>query len=244
MTYYLKSFGVMLLCALIVGSASAGVRWTFNQMKNIPTKSRMTGYDTAKKLLRAGGVTDISVGRTGGELTDHYHPSRKEVNLSESTFGDTSVASVAVAAHEIGHVMQKKTGYIPYKIRNILVPITNIGSRLAFPLVLIGLIIDLSIGFTQNSNLGYYLALIGVALYGLATVFALVTLPVELNASKRAKIMLIENGILTEEELPYASKMLSAAARTYLASVVTSLIYFLRFALWVFLLFGGTRRRD
>lgn len=244
MTYYLISFGVMLLCALIVGSASAGVRSTFNQMKNIPTKSRMTGYDTAKKLLRAGGVTDITVGRTGGELTDHYHPSRKEVNLSESTFGDTSVASVAVAAHEIGHVMQKKTGYIPYKIRNILVPITNIGSRLAFPLVLIGLIIDLSIGFTQNSNLGYYLALIGVALYGLATVFALVTLPVELNASKRAKVMLIENGILTEEELPYASKMLSAAARTYLASVVTSLIYFLRFALWVFLLFGGNRRRD
>jgi Zn-dependent membrane protease YugP len=139
--------------------------------------------------------------------------------------------------------MQKKTGYIPYKIRNILVPITNIGSRLAFPLVLIGLIIDLSIGFTQNSNLGYYLALIGVALYGLATLFALVTLPVEYDASRRAKRMLVEEGILTEEELPYADEMLSAAAQTYVASLLTSLVYFLRFALWVFLLFGRGRRR-
>ncbi len=244
MTYYLISFGVIILCALIAGSASAGVRATFQKMGKIPTKSRMTGYDTAKKLLRANDVTDIKVGRTGGELTDHYHPSKKEVNLSQSTFGDNSVASVAVAAHEIGHVMQKKTGYFPYKLRNFLVPITNFGSRLAFPLVLIGLLIDVSIGFTQNSNIGYYLALTGVGLYGLATVFALVTLPVELNASKRAKVMLLENGVLTEDELPYADKMLSAAARTYLASVVTSLIFFLRFALWVFLLFGGRRRRN
>ena len=244
MTYYLISFGVIILCAIIAGSASANVRSTFQSMGKIHTKSRMTGYDTAKKLLKVNGIHDISVGRTGGELTDHYHPSKKEVNLSQSTFGDNSVASVAVAAHEIGHVLQKKTGYFPYKLRNFLVPITNFGSRLAFPLVLIGLIIDLSIGFTQNSNLGYYLALTGVALYGLATVFALVTLPVELNASKRAKVMLVKHGILTEEELPYADKMLSAAARTYLASVVTSLIYFLRFALWVFLLFGGRRRND
>lgn len=243
MTYYLISFGVIILCALIAGSASANVRATFHDMSKIHTKSRMTGYETARRLLRANGVTDIEVGRTGGELTDHYHPTKKQVNLSASTFGDTSVASVAVAAHEIGHVMQKKTGYFPYRLRNFLVPITNFGSRLAFPLVLIGLLLDLSIGFTQNSNTGYYLALIGVGLYGLATVFALVTLPVELNASKRAKIMLVGNGVITKEELPYADKMLSAAARTYLASVVTSLIYFLRFALWVFMLFGN-RRRD
>ena len=242
--YYFISFGAIILCALIAGSASAGVRSTFQSMGKIHTKSRMTGYDTAKRLLKANGVTDIKVGRTGGELTDHYHPTKKIVNLSQSTFGDNSVASVAVAAHEVGHVMQKKTGYFPYKLRNFLVPITNFGSRLAFPLVLVGLLIDFSIGFTQNSNTGYYLALFGVGLYGLATIFALVTLPVELNASKRAKKMLIENGILTKEELPYADKMLSAAARTYLASVVTSLIYFLRFALWVFMLFGGRRRND
>ena len=242
--YYLISIGVALVCMIISAVASARVHAAYKKYGQMATESHMTGYDTAQRLLRANGVTDIKVQKVQGNLTDHYHPKKKLVNLSETVYGNDSVAACAVAAHEIGHVMQKKKGYFPYKLRNALVTVTNIGSRLAFPLVLIGLIIDLSIGFTQNSNLGYYLALIGVALYGLATVFALVTLPVELNASKRAKVMLIENGILTEEELPYASKMLSAAARTYLASVVTSLIYFLRFALWVFLLFGGNRRRE
>ena len=105
------------------------------------------------------------------------------------------------------------------------------------------MILDIAVGATQTATTGYYLALLGVAFYGLATVFALVTLPVELDASRRAKKMLVKEGILTEEELPYAEQMLSAAARTYLASIVTSLIYFLRFALWVFMIFGN-RRRD
>lgn len=243
MTYYLISFGVILVCALIAGSASMGVRRTYSALQEIPTRSRMTGYDTAKRLLRANGIRDISVGRIGGELTDHYHPTKKEVNLSETVYGSDSVAAVAVSAHEIGHVLQKKKGYLPYKLRNFLVPITNFGCRLAVPLVLIGMILDLAVGATQTATTGYYLALLGVAFYGLATVFALVTLPVELDASGRAKKMLVKEGILTEEELPYAEQMLSAAARTYLASIVTSLIYFLRFALWVFMIFGN-RRRD
>ena len=163
--------------------------------------------------------------------------------MSESVYGSDSSAAVAVAAHEVGHVMQKKNGYLPYKIRQILVPITNFGSRLALPLVLIGLILDVFVATTQNSDLGYYLAIAGVALYGLSTVFALVTLPVEFDASRRAKKMLLEEGILREEELPYAGKMLSAAAQTYVASLLTSLVYFLRFAIWVMLLFGN-RRRD
>ena len=165
------------------------------------------------------------------------------VNLSESVYGSDSIAAVAVAAHEVGHVVQRERGYAPYKLRTVLVGITNIGSRLALPLVLVGLIVDLFVISTQNSDIGFYVALAGVALYGLATVFALVTLPVELDASRRAKKMLVKEGILTEEELPYAEQMLSAAARTYLASIVTSLIYFLRFALWVFMIFGN-RRRD
>jgi Zn-dependent membrane protease YugP len=139
--------------------------------------------------------------------------------------------------------MQNKKGYLFYRIRTALVPITNLGSRLAFPLVLIGLILDLFVGLSQDSTLGYTLAMIGVALYGLSTLFALVTLPVEYDASRRAKKMLLEEGILTEEELPYAKRMLSAAAQTYVASLLTSLVYFLRFAVWVFFLFGG-RRRD
>lgn len=244
MYYYIISIGVMLLCAAIGASASMKVHRAFNKYGNMPTRSRMTGYDTARRLLRAGGVKDISVGKVRGHLSDHYHPIKKVVNLSESTFGSDSIAAVAVAAHEIGHVMQKKKGYPLYKLRQVLVPITNIGSALAMPLVLIGLILDFAVASTQNSNMGWYLALAGVALYGLSTVFALVTLPVEFNASKRAKQMLVAEGILTDGELPYADKMLDAAANTYVASLLTSLIYFLRFALWVFIIFGGRRRRD
>ncbi|MBQ3019010.1 MAG: zinc metallopeptidase [Clostridia bacterium] len=244
MYYYIISIGVMLLCAAIGASASMKVHRAFNKYGNMPTQSRMTGYDTARRLLRSNGVNDISVGKVRGHLSDHYHPTKKVVNLSDSTFGSDSIAAVAVAAHEIGHVMQKKKGYPLYKLRQVLVPITNIGSALALPLVLIGLILDFAVASTQNSDMGWYLALAGVALYGLSTVFALVTLPVEFNASRRAKQMLVAEGVLTKEELPYADKMLDAAANTYVASLLTSLIYFLRFALWVFIMFGGRRRDD
>ncbi len=232
----------MLICALIAGRASAKVRSTFAAQSEIGTRSHATGYDTARKLLRANGIDDIKVGKVRGMLTDHYHPTKKVVNLSESVYGNDSVAAVAVAAHEIGHVVQKKRGYLPYKIRSVLVPVTNIGARLALPLVLVGLLLDLFVTLTQYANLGYYLAIAGVALYGLSTLFALATLPVELDASRRAKNMLIQEGILTEEELPYAERMLSAAAQTYVAALLTSLVYFLRFAVWVMILFGGRRR--
>ncbi len=241
--YYILFFGLIMLCGVFAASASAKVHSSYNRYGAMPTASRMTGYDTARRLLRANGVTDIDVGRVRGHLSDHYHPTKKIVNLSESVFGNASVAAVAVAAHEVGHVMQRKSGYLPYKIRQVLVPVTNIGSRLALPLVLVGLILDIFVATTQNSDVGYYLAIAGVALYGLSTLFALVTLPVEFDASRRAKQMLIKEGILREEELPYASNMLSAAAQTYVASLLTSLVYFLRFAVWVFLMFGD-RRRD
>lgn len=241
--YYWIFLGLLLVCAIFAGSASAKVRSTYSAQSEISTRSRMTGYDTAKRLLRAGGVNDISVGRIKGDLTDHYHPTKKIVNLSESVYGSDSVAAVAIAAHEIGHVMQKKKGYIPYKIRSFLVPVANFGSRLALPLVLVGLILDVFVASTRGTDAGFYLALVGVALYGLSTVFMLVTLPVEYDASRRAKKMLVAEGILTEQELPYAEKMLSAAAQTYVASLLTSLVYFLRFAVWVLLLFGRGRRR-
>ena len=242
--YYFIFFGLLLLCAIFAGSASAKVRSTYQAQREIGTRSHSTGYDTAVRLLRAGGVKDVSVGRIKGELTDHYHPAKKTVNLSEGVYGSDSVAAVAIAAHEIGHVIQRKKGYFPYKIRALLVPVANIGSRLALPLVLVGLILDVFVASTQNTDVGYYLALVGVAAYGLSTLFMLVTLPVEYDASRRAKRMLVKEGILTEEELPYAEKMLSAAAMTYVASLLTSLVYFLRFAVWVLILFGGSRRRD
>ena len=175
----------MLLCAVLACSASAKVHSTYRAQKEIPTRSHATGYDTAVRLLRANGINDVEVGRVRGELTDHYHPKKKQVNLSAGVFGDDSVAAVAIAAHEIGHVVQERKGYLPYKLRSILVPITNLGSRLALPLVLVGLILDLFVTTAGYSDLGYYLAIAGVVLYGLSTVFALVTLPVRGRTSVR-----------------------------------------------------------
>ncbi len=242
--YYLISIGAVLICAILGGWASAKVHKAYNTYGRIYTRSHMTGYDTARRLLQSNGARDISIGRISGTLSDHYHPTKGVVNLSQGVYGDDSIAAVAVAAHEVGHVMQNKKGYLFYKIRTALVPITNFGSRLALPLVLLGVILDVFVGLSQNSDLGFYLAMVGVGLYALSTVFTLVTLPVELDASRRAKKMLLAEGIITKEELPYADKMLSAAAMTYLVSLVTSLIYFLRFFLWVLMMFGGRRNRD
>ena len=231
------------VCAAFSAWAGRKVKTAYSAFGNVGNRSRMTGYDTAVRLLRANGVTDISVGKVGGMLTDHYHPMKKRVNLSESVYGTPSVAAVAVAAHEIGHVMQKKKGYLPYQIRSILVPVAYYGSRFAFPLVLLGVILDAYLVGTSNANLGYYLAMAGVILYGTATLFMLVTLPVEFDASRRAKKMLLEHGILMDDEIGGAGKVLSAAAMTYVASLAVSLVYFLRFLVWVLAIFGRRSRR-
>ena len=170
-------------------------------------------------------------------MADHYHPTKKIVNLSESTYGNNSVAAVAVAAHEMGHVMQKQRGYVFYKLRTALVPVVNFGTRMAMPLVLIGLLLEYFVEMS-NPDVGFYIALVGVIFYGGSLLFALITLPVELNASKRAKKMLLAEGILSQDEISGASEVLSAAALTYLASLLTSLVYFLRFLVRVLTLFG------
>lgn len=242
--YLQDYFGFMLamiVCMLFSAFASAKVKSSYEKYDKIRCRSGMTGYDTALRLMRANGVSDISVGCVKGNLTDHYHPTKKIVNLSESTYGSNSVAAVAVAAHEIGHVMQKQKGYLFYKIRTALVPVVNFGSKLAMPLVFIGLLLDWY-SAAANPEIGFKVAMLGVILYGGSLLFAVVTLPVELNASKRAGQMLIEQGILSRDELPAAKSVLSAAAMTYLASLLTSLVYFLRFLVRVLTMFG--RRND
>ena len=236
--YFLIGLAV---CALFSAYASYKVSSTFRAYSGVRCQSGMTGYDAATKLLWMAGARDIRVGKVSGTLTDHYHPTKGVVNLSESTYGSASVGAVAVAAHEVGHVAQKKKGYFPYRVRTALVPVVNIGSRLALPLVLIGMVLDL-FSLTPNASIGFTVAIVGVALYGAATLFQLVTLPVEYNASRRAKKMLREQGILTEEELRGADKVLDAAALTYVAALATSLLYFLRFLLVVLSLFGRRRR--
>ena len=234
---YLIFLAAIVVCMIFAGYASHRVKVAFAKHDRSRTSSGLTGEETARRLLQSNGVSDIRIGKTHGTLTDHYHPTKKLVNLSQSTFDNDSVAAVAVAAHEIGHVMQKKKGYVFYNLRTFLVPIVNFGSHLAMPLVLLGLVIDL-LSLAANPSLGFYIALVGVALYGGSFIFALVTLPVELNASKRAKKMLVSEGVLTQAEIVGVDEVLSAAALTYLASMLTSLVYFLRFLVRVLALFG------
>lgn len=224
---YLLFLLILLPCLAFSAWASARVNSTFSAFDKVPNASCMTGYDAATRLMAKRGLAgSISVNRVNGKLTDHYNPAKKQVNLSVATYGSASVAAVAVAAHEVGHVMQKREGYVPYKIRNVLVPITKIGSRLALPVIIVGLILDLLALVAQP--IGEYVVYVGIALYGLSTLFMLATLPVEFNASKRARLMLVEDGILTPEEAHGAKKVLSAAALTYVASLLISLVYFLR----------------
>ncbi len=238
---YMWFMGAMLICMLLSAFASGKVKSSFAKYDKVRCRSGMTGYDTVARLMSSNGINDISIGCVKGNLTDHYHPTKRIVNLSESTHSSNSVAAVAVAAHEMGHVMQKQKGYLFYQLRTALVPVVNFGSHLAMPMVLIGLLLDWY-SATANPDIGFKVAMIGVILYGGSLLFALVTLPVELNASNRARKMLLAEGILCEDEIPAAKEVLSAAALTYFASLLTSLVYFLRFLVRVLTMFG--RRND
>ena len=240
--YYLLFLLLLVPCLILSAVASAKVRSTYSKYDKIPSKSRMTGRDTAVRLMHNRGVNDIQVGKVRGTLTDHFDPTKSVVNLSESTYGSASVGACAVAAHEIGHVMQKKQGYFPYKVRKILVPLTNIGSRLAMPVIIVGILLDLFLFAAQEQPWGQYIMYVGIGLYGLSTLFALVTLPVELNASRRARVMMLEDGVLAEDEIKGAKKVLRAAAMTYVASLLMSLVYFLRLVIMLFALLGRRKR--
>ena len=238
---YIISGIIILPCILLSVWASTKVHSAYAAFDKIPTSSDWTGSDAARMLLEKNGIYDINVVKGKGKLTDHFDPRKNIVSLSESTYNSNSVAAVAVAAHEIGHVVQKKKGYLFYNLRTLLVPITNFGSYLALPLVILGVILGLTMA---TSSAGNILVFVGVCLYGLSTLFTLVTLPVELNASRRAKKMLAETGVLqTEQEKKGAEKVLSAAAMTYVAALLTSLVYFIRFLLYVFLLTGRNRNK-
>lgn len=191
----------------------------------------MTGEDAAKRLLNSQGIYDVTVRPVKGQLTDHYDPRTKTVNLSESVFHSTSVAAIGVAAHECGHAMQDNVGYAPLKMRGAIVPVANIGSRAAFPLIIIGALIG---------GMGSPLVNIGLILFSLAVIFQLITLPVELNASRRAITLLDQVGILGGQEVDQTRKVLGAAALTYVAALAASVLQLLRLVI----LFGGRRDND
>jgi len=191
--------------------------------------SGMTGAQAAQRILNAAGIYDVEIRHISGNLTDHYDPRNKTLSLSDSVYSSASVAAVGVAAHECGHAIQHQKNYAPLTIRGAIVPVANIGSTLAWPLILIGLFI--------SSHSGQALITAGIICFSLAVLFQIVTLPVEFNASRRAVRILGETGILGEQELGYTRKVLGAAALTYVAGAASAILQLLR----LILLFGGRR---
>lgn len=206
--------------------AQAQVSGTFEKFSKVRTMRGLTGAQAAEAVLRAGGVYDVRIERVSGNLTDHFDPRAKVIRLSDSVYDSPSVAAVGVAAHEAGHAVQHAQDYFPIKVRSAIIPVTQVGSSLALPLIIIGLVLS-------SLNLVY----LGIAFFGLSTVFQAVTLPVEFDASRRAIATLGSEGLLSQEELPGAKKTLRAAALTYVAALAVSLAQLLR----LLLLFGGRR---
>lgn len=183
------------------------------------------------------GISDVRIEHVSGKLTDHYDPSQKVVRLSDSVYGSTSVAAIGVAAHECGHVVQHHKGYLPMKIRTLLVPAANLGSKLGIPIVLLGLILGLNFHLPDGTY--FSLAQIGVYIFTFAVLFQIVTLPVEFNASSRALNMLRDYGMLAPDEVSQSGKVLKAAAMTYVAAAAAAILQLLRL-----LMLTGRRRRD
>lgn len=222
-TYILLIIGMLLSLA-----ASAKLKSTFSVYKKIRSASGLTGAETAQRVLRCAGITDVQVVPISGSLTDHYDPRSKKVCLSEDVYNRTSLAAVGVAAHECGHAVQHATNYAPLNLRSAIVPVANIGSTLSWPLFLAGLIFSIRPLLT-----------IGIVLFSLAVFFQLITLPVEFNASSRALKMLEGTGILGVEEVAGSRKVLTAAALTYVAALASSILQLLRL-----IILAGGRNRD
>lgn len=211
--------------------ASGRVQSTFRKYSTVRSMSGITGAEAARRLLNAQGIYDVAVEPVRGQLTDHYDPRSKTLKLSEPVFGSTSVSAIGVAAHECGHAIQDHTGYVPLKLRSAIVPAANIGSQMAMPIIIIGVLL---------SGIGSPIVNIGILLFSLAVLFQIVTLPVEINASKRAVRLLDENGILAGAEVEGTKKVLGAAALTYVAAAAGSILQLLR----LLILFGGRRDND
>ncbi len=224
--YYLV---LVLPCVFFAMWAQFKVKSTFDRYSRVYSRRNMTGAQAAAAVLRASGVTNVRIERVSGHLSDHFDPRDNVIRLSDSVYNSTSVASIGVAAHEAGHAVQYAVGYAPMKLRAAIIPATNIGSMLSMPLILLGLVFNFGAIIT-----------IGIAFFGLSTVFQLVTLPVELNASNRALAAIEQGGLLYDDEYPMAKKTLWAAAMTYVAALAVSLAQLLR----LILIFGGRGRDD
>lgn len=218
--------------------ASAHVNSTFKKYSQVRNSRGLTGAQAAHAVLRANGITDVRIERISGNLSDHYDPKSNVIRLSDSVFDAPTPAAVGVAAHEAGHAVQYAQNYAPVKIRSAIVNVTNIGSKLSLPLIIIGILMMSIRSLSRYSEFFYYVAIFGVLLYGLCVIFQLVTLPTEFNASRRALRAIEDGNLLDDNDRKAAKKVLSAAAMTYVAALATTLAQFLRLFLLV------SRRRD
>lgn len=229
MFYFDRTYLLVLLGVIICMAASAKMRRTFHRYSQVRSHSGLTGREAAEQVLHRAGIYDVRVERVAGNLTDHYDPRNKVLRLSDATYNSTSVAAIGVAAHECGHAIQHATGYAPLKIRGSLVPIVNLGSTLAWPLILIGLL------FTGQTSV--LILNLGIFAFSLAVLFQLVTLPVEFDASNRAIRVLGSSGLMYPDEVQDTKKVLGAAALTYVAGAASSILQLLRI-----LILTGNRR--
>ena len=226
--YYFDYTFIVLIPALIFALyAQFKVNTTYAKYSKVRSSRGLTGAEVARRILDANGLFDIKVIHISGNLTDNYNPSTGVLSLSDSTYASDSVAAIGVAAHECGHAVQHAVGYAPIKLRMLLVPITNFGSSAGVIVLMVGLIFG-----------SYKLALLGIILYSLMAIFQVVTLPVEFNASSRALQTLYEDHILEDDEIPCAKKVLSAAALTYVAALVSTVATLFRY-----LLLANSRRK-
>lgn len=229
--YYDPTYFLVIIAAIIALIAQAKVSSSYNKYSKLSTYAGMTGSMVAERILRANGIYDVSIECVSGKITDHYDPARKVLRLSNSVYNDSSIASVAVAAHECGHAIQHARQYSPLTIRSTIAPIASISSSVSWILILLGLFI--------NGQSGMALLNIGIIVFTVVVAFQLITLPVEFNASKRALVILENDRFLQEEELKGAKKMLSAAALTYVAAAATAILQLLRL-----IIISGGRNRD
>lgn len=228
--YFDPTYVLVLIGALISLIASVRVKSTYSKYSGMRSRTNMTGAQAAQRVLNSAGIHDVRIQHVAGNLTDHYDPRNKTLNLSDAVYGSASVAAIGVAAHECGHAIQHQQGYSPLNIRSALVPVANFGSAAAWPLIILGVIFG---------GAGSIFCQIGILFFSAAVLFQLVTLPVEFNASRRAVRILGDTGILSEQELPYTKKVLKAAALTYVAGAAAAILQLLR----LLILFGG-RDRD
>ena len=226
---------LVLPCILLSLWASSSVNSTFKKYSQQLSQRRLSGADAARRVLQANGVTNVRIEQVSGNLTDHYDPRANVIRLSDSVFASTSTAAIGVACHEAGHAVQYAQSYAPIKLRAAIIPLTNFGSKLAMPLILLGILLGAFISATASSFLVY----LGIACFGLSLVFQLITLPVEFNASRRAMNAIKDSELLTPDEQRGARKTLTAAAMTYVAATAVALAQLMR----LILLFGRRRRQ-